>query len=120
VLDAGLADRIGSDHDLGDGLRLVPTPGHTTAHASLLVESAGERALITGDAIHHPLQLAETSLSFGDADLALASRTRADLLRSASGDQRLVFGTHFPTHPMGRVVADGEGWRFEPEPGEAA
>jgi glyoxylase-like metal-dependent hydrolase (beta-lactamase superfamily II) len=120
VLDAGLADRVAADHDLGDGLRLVSTPGHTAAHASLLVESAGERALVTGDAVHHPLQLAEPALSFGDADLALASRTRHELLRSSAGDQRLVFGTHFPSHPMGRVVADGPGWRFEPEPGEAA
>jgi glyoxylase-like metal-dependent hydrolase (beta-lactamase superfamily II) len=120
VLDAGLADRVAADTDLGDGLRLVPTPGHTRAHASLLVESAGERALITGDAVHHPLQLAEPSLSFGDADLALASRTRGALLAAAAGDGHLVFGTHFPTHPMGRVVPDGDGWRFEPEPGEAA
>jgi hypothetical protein len=80
----------------------------------------GERALVTGDAVHHPLQLAEPSLSFGDADLGLASRTRGDLLGGAAADRRLVFGTHFPTHPMGRVVADGDRWRFEPEPGEAA
>lgn len=120
VLDAGLADRITADHDLGDGLRLVPTPGHTTAHASLLIESAGERALITGDAIHHPFQLAERSLSFGDADVALASATRHDMLVEAAGDGRLVFGTHFPTQPMGRVVQDGGdgGWRFEPVAGQ--
>jgi glyoxylase-like metal-dependent hydrolase (beta-lactamase superfamily II) len=118
VLDAGLADRIGPDADLGDGLRLVSTPGHTRHHASLLIESGGERALITGDAVHHPLQLAEGSLSFGDADLARAASTRVDLLDAAAADQRLVFGTHFPTHPMGRVVDDAEGRRFDPVPGE--
>lgn len=118
VLDAGLADRVDANHDLGDGLRLVPTPGHTGAHASLQIESTGERALITGDAIHHPFQLAERSLSFGDADLAEARETRDRMLAEAAADARLVFGTHFPTHPMGTVTVDGDEWRFVPVAGE--
>ena len=117
VLEAGLADRVEPDADLGGGLRFVPTPGHTRAHASLLIESAGERALVTGDALHHPLQMAERSLTFGDADQERAAVTRHELLTSVAADQRLVFGTHFPTHPMGRVVVDGERWRFTPVPG---
>ena len=27
----------------------------------------------------------------------------------------LVFGTHFPTRPAGRVKVDGDFWRFVPE-----
>ncbi|MDQ3543306.1 MAG: MBL fold metallo-hydrolase [Actinomycetota bacterium] len=40
---------------LGDGLRLAPTPGHTPGHTSLWIHSGGERAVVTGDLIHHPV-----------------------------------------------------------------
>ena len=42
IFDAGLADVIADDADLGDGLRLEPSPGHTPGHVSLWIESAGE------------------------------------------------------------------------------
>ena len=56
VFDAGLADVVGADADLGDGLRLAPTPGHTPGHASLWL-GGGADALVTGDAVVHPLQV---------------------------------------------------------------
>ena len=34
------------------GLRLVPTPGHTPGHQSLLVEGGGKRALIAAQAAY--------------------------------------------------------------------
>ena len=42
IFDAGLADVVEPDTDLGHGLRLEPTPGHTPGHTSLWVESDGE------------------------------------------------------------------------------
>ena len=33
-------------------------PGHTPHHVSLLIESGGQSAVITGDVVHHPCQLA--------------------------------------------------------------
>jgi glyoxylase-like metal-dependent hydrolase (beta-lactamase superfamily II) len=58
VLDAGLADFVETDHVVCDEVRLVSTPGHTQGHVSVHVVSKGEEALITGDFIHHPCQLA--------------------------------------------------------------
>ena len=43
ILDAGLADEVADDADLGDGLRLEPSPGHTPGHVSL-VDRVGRRA----------------------------------------------------------------------------
>ena len=115
VFDAGLADVVADDADLGDGLRLEPTPGHTPGHVSLWVESAGERALISGDFLHHPVQCAEPDWAeVGDADEALARETRHRMLRVAAESGALFLGTHFAGSPAGRVVADGEVWRFLP------
>ena len=75
ILDAGLADEVADDADLGDGLRLEPSPGHTPGHVSLWIESAGERALVTGDFMHHPVQFAEPDWAeIGDADVEIAAR----------------------------------------------
>src|ERR1051325_3745548 len=52
VHDAGLADLVETDHRVCDEISLVPTTGHTPGHVSVLIRSAGEQALITGDFIH--------------------------------------------------------------------
>ncbi len=115
VFAAGLADVIADDADLGDGLRLEPSPGHTPGHVSLWVESGGARALISGDFLHHPVQCAEPDWAeVGDADEALARETRHRMLRIAAESGALFVGTHFAGRPAGRVVADGAVWRFLP------
>ena len=67
VVDAGLAQLVEPDHHVGERVRLVPTPGHTPAHVSVEIVSGGERALISGDLLHHPCQLAFPEWS-SDAD----------------------------------------------------
>ncbi|HYF45746.1 MAG TPA: MBL fold metallo-hydrolase, partial [Acidimicrobiales bacterium] len=115
IFDAGLADVVAVDADLGDGLRLAPTPGHTPGHTSLWIESAGARAVVTGDLIHHPVQCAEPAWKeIGDVDEALATTTRRAFLDEVAGTDTLVVGTHFPTRPAGHVVAAGEAYRFLP------
>ena len=118
IIDAGLADVVAEDADLGDGMRLEPTAGHTPGHTSLWIESAGEIALITGDFLHHPVQCAIPDWAeVGDYDADDARKTRARMLGVASQTQALMIGTHFPSRPAGHVITDGSGaWRFVPEP----
>lgn len=115
IFAADLADVVEPDADLGDGLRLEPSPGHSPGHVSLWLESEGERALLTGDVLLHPVQCARPGLATStDLDPALARATRERLLARAAESEALVLVAHFPTCPGGRVVADGEAWRFEP------
>jgi glyoxylase-like metal-dependent hydrolase (beta-lactamase superfamily II) len=115
VIAAGLSDIVAEDADLGGGLRLEPTTGHTPGHVSLWVESAGEVALVSGDFLHHPVQCAEPQLAeVGDFDLDGARETRLRMLAKAAGTGALMVGTHFTGSPAGRVVPAGDVWRFEP------
>lgn len=115
ILDAGLADVVEEDADLGDGLRLEPSAGHTPGHVSLWIESEGELALISGDFLHHPVQCAEPAWAeIGDEDPEEARETRRRLLHRAAELGVLFIGTHFPTSPAGRVHAHGDAWRFIP------
>jgi hypothetical protein len=58
LLAAGLLDRIETDHKLCDEVWLEPTPGHTPGHVSVRIASKGQQALLTGDFIHSPSQMA--------------------------------------------------------------
>lgn len=118
ILEAGLGDIVAVDADLGDGLRLAPTPGHTPGHVSLWIEADGEVALISGDFVHHPVQCAYPHWAeIADADIELARETRRAMFADACERGVLFIGTHFATRPAGRVVAQGDAWRFEPVDG---
>ncbi|WBB68460.1 MBL fold metallo-hydrolase [Micromonospora sp. WMMD812] len=113
VVEAGLVDLVGNRHQVGDGVRLAPTPGHTPGHVSIEITSRGERALITGDCIHHPAQLAHPEwTSHGDLDAAQAVRTRRELLSALADDRSLLIGTHFAGPTAGYVVRDGDSYRL--------
>lgn len=116
VVAAGQADLVEVDHALTPEVRLVPTPGHSPGHVSVLIESGGEQALITGDATHHPVQWAEPGWGMaGDWDTAMSSQTRRELRQVHGGRRTLVIGTHYATPSAGWIVGDDdEGWRFEP------
>ena len=58
VRDAGPMDLVSDDHVVSDGVCLVPSPGHMPFHVSVVIESRGQTAVITGDAMHHPCQIA--------------------------------------------------------------
>ena len=114
ILDAGLADRVPMDHVVCEGVRLEPTPGHTPGHVSVWIESGGERALISGDAVHHPLQLAYPEFSSGFChEPARSTATRRRLFGALAGEPVLFIGTHFCEPTAGRIRAEGEAWRFE-------
>jgi glyoxylase-like metal-dependent hydrolase (beta-lactamase superfamily II) len=115
VVEAGLADLVETDHAVCDEVRLVPTPGHTPGHVSVVIESGGERAVITGDMAHHPIQFAEPELGMdADTDTSQAAATRRTFLKERAADRALVIGTHFAGRTAGHVVADGDSWRFDP------
>jgi glyoxylase-like metal-dependent hydrolase (beta-lactamase superfamily II) len=115
IIAAGLSDVVAEDADLGDGMRLEATTGHTPGHVSLWLESAGETALISGDFLHHPVQCAEPHLAeVGDSDVEVARATRYRMLARVAETGALMLGTHFSGCPAGRVVPADDVWRFEP------
>ena len=108
VWDAGLVDLVETDHRICDEVRLVPTPGHTPGHVSVRIASQGEAALITGDFMHHPCQMARPEWSStADSDPAEARRTREAMLTGLAGTPTLVIGTHFAGRTAGHVARDG-------------
>jgi len=113
IIDAGLADLVEADHKLTSEVWLEPTHGHTPGHVSVRISSAGEDAVITGDMMHHPSQIArpEWASSF-DWNQDKGRETRRSAIARWSAGGYLVIGTHFATPTAGRIVRDGDAWRF--------
>ena len=61
--DQGILELFEGEQQLTGEVSTLPTPGHTPGHTSFLVASQGERAVITGDAIHSRAQTQETHWS---------------------------------------------------------
>ncbi len=114
IFDAGLVDLVEMDHRLSPEIMLVPTPGHTPGHVSVSIVSEGQRALITGDALHHPCQVAHPDWSPPfDFDRSASRVTRRALLDGVADSEVLVIGTHFAAPTAGHVVSEAGGYRFE-------
>ena len=112
-MKAFLHELVEMDHQVTDEVRLEPTPGHTPGHVSVVIASAGRRAVITGDMRHHPIQIGLPHVaSRFDHDVARALETRAEFLRRYGDDEVLVFGTHFAAPTAGWIVSHNDGWRF--------
>jgi glyoxylase-like metal-dependent hydrolase (beta-lactamase superfamily II) len=114
ILAAGLEEYIDTDFRLTDEVSLISTPGHTPGHVSVLIESRGERAVITGDLMHSPIQIAipGTEARF-DMDKSQAARTRCDFVQRFCDSGTLVIGTHFPEPTAGKIVRDGAAWKLK-------
>ncbi|MFA5970543.1 MAG: MBL fold metallo-hydrolase [Sphingomonas sp.] len=113
VIEAGLVDLVETDHQLCDSVRLVASPGHTPGHVSVLIESDGQSAMVSGDWVHHPAQLAHPEWpSRYDADPQQANATRAAMLQRMEADATLLVGSHFAEPSAGRVVTDGRSYRL--------
>jgi len=115
VIDTGTVDRTvagtGTGHRITDEVRTIPAPGHTPGHVAVLIESAGQAALISGDTFHTPLQLTRPELAATrfDWDEAMAVETRRRLIERYVGTDTLLIGTHFPPPTAGRVRRDERG-----------
>ena len=106
---------VKSDFAFSETVRLMPTPGHTIDHFSVLVGGRGEDALITGDMIHSPIQGKYPDLGMlADYDSAQAGQTRRKVFDRFCGEPTLMCLTHFPMPSTARVRRWGDGYKFVP------
>lgn len=109
----GKLRRVGPDHRVTDNVQLMPTAGHTPGHVSVRIESAGAVAYISGDVVHHPIQISHPEITaLPDADASAARTSRLRLLRRVADERALLLGSHF-TAPSGGFI-DGARQTWQP------
>jgi glyoxylase-like metal-dependent hydrolase (beta-lactamase superfamily II) len=110
IAEAGKADLVASDAQLADEITLIPTPGHSPGHMSVLITSDGEEALLAGDAAHHPCQMAHLDWSStADSDPRQSVVSRRELFSRFADTPTLVIGGHFSA---GHIRRDGGAFKY--------
>ena len=108
VVKAGRAHTFEGETTVHAGVTMIPAPGHTPGHCSVLLASRGEKVLILGDAAHHPVHLEHHDWIPGvDLDPAESKRSRAKAAARAVSEAALVTGGHFPILTLGRLPRRG-------------
>jgi glyoxylase-like metal-dependent hydrolase (beta-lactamase superfamily II) len=113
VVAAGQALLVDDDFSLDDCITIEPTPGHTPCHCCVHINSGGQHAVITGDLMHHALQIHRPSWSTmfcWDPIEAADSRTR--FLASVADTDTKLLPIHFPNPSVGRVESNGDRFRW--------
>jgi glyoxylase-like metal-dependent hydrolase (beta-lactamase superfamily II) len=114
VIEAGQVELVAGGHKLGDHVTLIPTPGHTPGHVSVLVKSGDREAIITGDALHTSAQCWHPEWHFkSDANVEQAVASRRSLLEQCSESRCTVLGSHFALPSIGHVSAEKDGFRWK-------
>lgn len=115
IVEAKRAQIVTSDFALNDLVQLIPTPGHSIDHYSVLVGHPHDDALITGDMIHSPLQGKYPELGMrADYDSRQAGQTRRQVFDRFCGAPTIMCVTHFPSPSVGRVQRWADGYKFVP------
>jgi len=118
IFASGQAELIDDSHAFGSDLWLEPTPGHTPGHLALHLSDRRRQVILSGDLMHHPLQLRypDWSTRFC-SDPAMARATRREFLARHADTDALIFPAHFPSPTGGFIERRGDhyGFRFDGE-----
>ena len=114
IVEAGRHELVSSAHALDDHIRLMPTPGHTPDHFSVVIGRGRDEAMIVGDLIHSPLQARYPEISMrADVDPGQAAATRRSFLERYCDSSTVCCTAHFPSPSTMLVRPWGSGFRCE-------
>lgn len=100
----------GQDRFRGGAVSLVPTPGHTPGHQSVLVEGGSQRILVTGDVLVHAVQLVNPAVAYRlEQDEAAARHSRERLLTEARQHRALLATAHLNRPFVPALAREGGG-----------
>ncbi len=87
---------IDTPFQLCDELYIEASPGHTSEHCHVTLSSGGERAVFSGDIVHHPIQVHIPTWNSSACSVPLqAIRTRMQVLESLSETDTWLMPVHF-------------------------
>lgn len=104
------------EKEIVKGVRVIPTPGHTPFHQSVLIESGGERAFFLADMLPTHAHLPLPWIMGYDVEPLVTLETKRRILRQAEDENWLLIFEHDATVPWGHVEHDGKGYRLKAEP----
>ncbi len=114
---AGKMTFISGGGEVVPGITGIDAFGHTPGHMAFMLDSAGERLVVTADAANHhvwSLGYPDWEVRF-DADKEMAAKTRRDLFGMIAAEKLPFIGYHLPFPGLGYVQTRDDGFRYVAE-----
>jgi glyoxylase-like metal-dependent hydrolase (beta-lactamase superfamily II) len=104
----GLLHLVDGEADIVPGVRVLPTPGHTPGHQSVLIDGGGPKALFLGDVVPTSVHLKLPFIMAYDLDVEATLSAKKRLLARAIEEKWLVLFGHDRRHG-GTLALDEKG-----------
>ncbi|HET9011162.1 MAG TPA: MBL fold metallo-hydrolase [Gemmatimonadaceae bacterium] len=115
VAEAGRYDLVDGEREIVAGIRVLPTPGHTPHHQSVLIDGGGERACYFGDLVPTAAHLPLPWIMGYDVEPLVTLESKRTLLARAVAERWLGVFEHDATVAWGRIVQERKGYAVGPE-----
>lgn len=108
--DSGLLQIVEGETEIAPGVRVLPTPGHTAGHQSVLLgQPGGPCALFLGDVAPTAVHTRLPFVMAYDLDPARTVETKRALFQRAVAEDWIVMWGHDLDHHGGRLAFDADG-----------
>ena len=117
VIKAGQVELVNDEYSLETGINLEPAHGHTPGNFVVHVRSNGFHTIISGDVLHHPIQLAYPKWSINFCiDPLQSQKSRLDFLKKYANTNALILPAHFQFPEYGKIISDGATYQIDRGP----
>lgn len=114
TLAAGQLELVDGNREIVEGISTLVTPGHTPHHQSIVIDSAGDRAVYLGDVVPTHAHLPLAWIMGYDVEPLVTLESKRTLLRDAEREGWTVIFEHDAVVPWGRVMNDGKAYGLRP------
>lgn len=108
----GQLELIDGEKEVVAGISVMHTPGHTPHHQSILIESAGEKALYLGDLCPTSSHLPLPWIMGYDVEPLVTLETKRRVFKRALEEKWLMIFEHDAVNPWGYLSHDGKNYRL--------
>lgn len=111
VIEAGQSEFVEGGYSIGNEAVIEALPGHTPGHAGLHLYSKGQEAIMSGDLMHHAVQISEPDWSTSACvDPDQSRKSRRSLVEKYADTDVLYIPAHFPDPVVGHIRSAGDSW----------
>ncbi|HEX6251428.1 MAG TPA: MBL fold metallo-hydrolase [Gemmatimonadaceae bacterium] len=112
VREAGRLRLLDGEEEILPGISVLPTPGHTPGHQSVLITSGSDRAFYPADLIPTAAHLPLPWIMGYDVEPLVTLESKRRVLARAMQENWLLIFEHDAVHSTGRVEHDGKSYRL--------